>query len=298
MSMLSKAIYTQIRMLLENERQTYIMTALLTVVPFLSWIAVAIMAFITLRKGARPGFYTMLCGLAAFLFTTFLITSLKPAAIVTILLTFVPCYLAALVLRVTASWGWTVTSLLSFATITVLLLNISTPDFLVAQYHVLQGMLKELQHNDVQLTGFLGSPSQIMAYLLGIQSLVYLISILSTLILARALQSKLFYPEGFKQEILSFEAHPLMVFPLCLILFGAYQHTPVAISLLPSWVLYFVCAGLSLMIAQFKNKKPLLILVLLLIPMVLLPLVVLPTIAGIGIIDSFFHFRRRFANHL
>lgn len=294
MSAISQAFHKQVKLLLDNQQYSYILVALLVVVPFMTWLAVTIVALITLRKGASIGFKAMTYGLLSFMFVTFLTKWPALPAIAVIFLTFFPCYIAALLLRATAKWEWVAYFMVGLTTLIVLLLNLKTPGFLIDQYHALQNMMKELQGNHVQVTGFFSESSQVIAYLLGIQALTFMISIISTLMIARAVQSNLFYPGGFKREILSFQAHPIMIFPLLLMLYGAYEHMPIAISLLPAWCFYFVAAGLSMLLSSFSTRSPILIFVLLLISMFLLPFVMLPIILSIGILDSFFHFRQRF----
>jgi hypothetical protein len=126
-------------------------------------------------------------------------------------------------------------------------------------------------------------------YLLGIQVLSIVISALSSLMLARYVQSILFYPEGFRKELLSFKAARIFVIGLLLTSIGAYYHYALAISCLPMLLVYVMAAGILVLFKLLSKKKDWLTMLFLFVPLIIAPYVMLPIYVLFGSLDSWFN---------
>lgn len=299
MARLGGLLSKQGHFLLENDRYALLYIAVLVLIPFAAWLSATIVALITLRKGWVDGFRAALVGFTTLLFLSTLSMSLL-AAVVTAFIAFIPCFLTAVVLRATASWQTAAIFLVLQILVGILLIHWLAPDLITNQYQYIEKLVKELQQStaDSSLTNLLDkdkgfNPVVIANYMLGVQALSVAILALIPLILARSIQSELFYPDGFRQEMVAFRAHALGVVLLLFALIGAYQHNPLAISCLPVLVAYYVWAGISLSLYALAKDKGISWLLLLIVPLILLPLVALPVYVMFGALDSLFNFRLR-----
>ena len=128
-------------------------------------------------------------------------------------------------------------------------------------------------------------------YLLGVQAVGVMLSSILSLALARFVQSQVYYPGGFKQEIFNLRGDKVGLVLLLAMMFAANQGNVIAIDVLPALLFYFLLAGLSLGLNVLAMKKPLGSMVLLIAPPLLLPFVMLPAYVIIGSLDSLFNFR-------
>jgi len=83
---------------LKSRTNAIIATALSAAIPFLFWIAAAVVSVVTLRKGGKDGSQVMLWGSLPALFW-FAQGDLTPAFVI------IGAYIMALVLRQSVSWG-------------------------------------------------------------------------------------------------------------------------------------------------------------------------------------------------
>lgn len=295
MSLLNKIIKRQGELLLNRPSFAYAMVFLFAGLPFLTWLSVAIIAFLTLRLGPVSGAKALGVGVFSVLMVNLMLASLGPLQLTLIFFTFVPPFFAAWILRLTASWHTTAIFLILLVSLVVLYAHFFLPAFLLEEYNTLLNLLQAFQKNGVKLKSWVENKEQAINYILGIQNAFLLISSVGSLMVARAFQSRLFYPAGFKKEMLYFQASIFMLIPFCLLLLmGFFYHLPLALGLLPVWVLYFCAAGMSVLICLFAEHRALLVFSLLLIVVSFLPLIMLPLIVCIGALDTLFHFRQRF----
>ncbi|MCP0913261.1 hypothetical protein NKV53_02615 [Legionella sp. 27cVA30] len=292
---LSRLIRNQGKFLLENYWHALIAAIALALLPYTAWLSVAIIALITLRRGVRDGGFVLIVTVLAY-FISLTTLSYKNAAISS-LLTFLPCYLGACVLRLTASWRAVAGAFFLQVFLVMLLLQTCAPDFILAQYHYIYTAIKEMQTESV-LLDFINdndlSPLLLANYLLGVQAVGVLFSAVLSLFLARSVQSQLFYPGGFSREILGFRAEKIGLLLLAAFLWAASQENALAMNVLPALIVYFLAAGLSLGFALF-GRKPIGAL-LLIVPIFLVPLVIVPVFVLFGSLDSLFNFRLYISN--
>jgi hypothetical protein len=210
----------------------------------------------------------------------------------TMLLTYIPVFFAAWLLRVTGKWNASTIFLMLLASLAIFYFHFYPPEVLMIEYKMLLDLIQEYQKSGMQLKSWLNNKEQVIAYLLGLQTTLFLLTTFGSLMLARAFQSKLFYPVGFKLEMLALRANSLMLIPFGLILLGLYYNYPLSLSLIPVWALYFAACGLSTLIYIFAANRALVVFLLLLTTILFLPIFMLPLVISVGTLDSLFNFRR------
>lgn len=297
MARLGDFLGKQGRFLLENDHYALMYIAVLALMPFAAWLSAAVVALITLRKGWLDGFKGFVVAVVVLMAASLMSVPFS-SAVITAVMALLPCYLTAAVLHSTASWRLAGSVIVLLALLVIVLIHWLSPDFITNQFQYIQAILKEIgrESSDTSVNSLLNNQDtlnqiDIANYLVGVQSVSVVMTAIASLLLARSIQSRLFYPGGFRQEMLSFRASALGVILLVIATIGAYQHNPLAISCLPILVTYYVCAGLSLSFCILAKGKGIGTLVLLLIPLVLLPFVMLPIYAVFGALDSLFNFR-------
>ena len=295
MTWLSGFIAKQARFILNSSRYAMLQTTLLALFSYTSWLAIIIVGFVTMRKGWRFGIWLLVPAVIANAAPYFDSDSTIVLAMMNAILGFVPCFVAACVLRATESWRWVAVALFLMVTLVIGVLQIGMPDFIMAQFLFLQSLLRDAQV-DSTLLSYLNDKTGLnkmtfASYLLGLQALGVVISTGLSLICARSLQSKLFNPGAFRKEILNFRCDKTDLILLMVLLIAVSQHSMLAVSLLPLLVFYFFLAGLSLSFDVFSKKKPILSVILCLTTLVTLPFVMVPVYVLFGSLDSLINLR-------
>ncbi len=294
MTRLSGFILNQGKLVLENNRQALMHAVILALLPYTTWLSVAIVALVTLRKGGRDSRLLLVSAMMAY-FALSLVSMSATLATVNTFVVFVPCYLAAQVLRVSASWRAVAGVFFLQLVTAVVLIQMLLPDFVLAQYSYIQTALSNMQ-TDSALLGFANDTSglnrvMLANYLLGVQAVGVVLSAIFSLMLARSVQSHLYYPGGFRHELLSLRGDIAGLLLLIIMLFAANQGNVLAMSILPAVLLYFLLAGLSLGLKILAMKNMLGSTLLLVTPLLLLPFIMLPVYVIFGSLDSLFNFR-------
>jgi len=282
--------------ILQKEHYALLLTALLVFIPLSAWLSVAVMSFVTLRKGSYDGLKTLVAGLLAAIITAWFFAATAYAA-APLLLSFIVAYGAALMLRATASWNVLALMLVLIATLILALIHWYAPTYALVQFDILLSTLRKLDQ-DSQVLQFLGDQSGVNRevwanYTIGIRAFSLICSVLTSLMLARYLQSLLFYPGGLRKEMLTFRAMLPGVLLLLVVIAGAWKDNALAISCLPVAVAYATAAGMSLLYYVLSQKNGLLVLLLLFVPLIIVPYIMLPVYMLLGSLDSLFNFRLR-----
>ena len=294
MTRLRGFVSRQGQFLLENSQHAILASIALAVVPYAVWLSIAIIALVTLRKGWRAGLMVFVpSALVAFAWSQAHTTSV--VALLNTLINYLPCYLAACALRYSESWRVVSAVFFLQVALSLFLLQWFAPEFITAQYLYIQAAVGELQAQGV-LLDFLhehaGVGETVLAnYLLGLQMVGVVLSAALSLMVARSVQSQLFYPGGFKREILAFRSDKVSLLFLLAVLFAAKQQYLLAVAVMPALLFYFLLAGLSLSVHVLTKKKPLSSFVFLTATLLLLPFVMLPLYVVFGSLDSVFNFR-------
>jgi len=175
-----------------------------------------------------------------------------------------------------------------------LILQVFAPHLISAQLVYLQTVVQNLDTGSTLLDTWRewGIPPVVVAnYLLGFQELCLLLAIISPLLLARSLQARLYYPGGFRQEMLNFRGDKYSLVVMVLLSIAASLNHVLAMNGLPIILFYFTLAGLSLSAHVLEKMKPLRKAVILWAPLLLVPLVAFPFYIALGAFDSLFNFR-------
>lgn len=286
-------IRQQVMKLLENNRYAMLVTVFLSLLPYSTWLSLALIAIVTLRKGWRDGALLMMPVMTAFLASSLYSMPTIPAVINT-LLTFIPCYVASCLLGITASWRVVAGFFFLLVALSSILLQAFLPEFIMTQYQFVSAAIKEI-HPDT-LSSFINDTSGLKQlvlanYLFGLQLLGVVFAALLPIAIARSVQSSLFYPEGFKLEMRTLRGNKLALSMLVIMLIAANQNKVIAMNILPLLVFYFLLAGLSLCSHVLAKKKMRSAPFLLGLPIFFLPFVMIPVYVILGSLDSLINLR-------
>lgn len=282
-----------LRQILVQERYALITVILLMLIPYSAWASMTVLSLVTLRRGWRQGIVLLIPA-----FTTHTLVSLSTVvwsvACIDALIRILPCFIAACILRATNSWKSVAVLLFGFAIIGAMALQIWMPQLIDAQFVYLQTVIRNMNSGQSLLDVWEARniPSFVIAnFLFGFQEMCLLTAIISPLLFARSLQAQLFYPGGFRQEMLNFRGDKYGVLVLLILIVASAQNHVLAMNALPLLLLIYSLTGLSLCSHVFSKMKPFKMAILLLLPFILLPVVALPFYILIGVIDSCFNFR-------
>lgn len=294
MALFSSFLSYQGQCLLQNRRNALFFAFILAVLPYTAWLALSVIALVTLRKGCTEGSMLLAVSFITY-FLTMLISTSPLIALMNALLVFVPGYIAACTLYWTSRWRAVAGVLFLLFVFVVFVLQMFYPDMIMAQYLYLQMVLQHLSGDHSVFEIFnqaTGLKQRMFAnYLLGLQFIGILCSAGISLLLARYVQSMLFYPGGFLKEVLCFRGQRWELLLLLFLFIAANQHYAIAVSLLPVLVFYFVLTGLCLSFNVFGKQRSGFSTVLIVLSLVFLPFIMLPVYAIFGSLDSLFNLR-------
>lgn len=286
-------IHRQLRQILTQDRYALIAVIVLMLIPYSTWASMTILSLVTLRRGWRQGIVLLIPA-----FTTHTLVSLTTVvwslACIDALIRVVPCFIAACILRATNSWKAVAVFVFGLSMLCALALQMIAPHFIDAQLVYLKTVIQNMNAGQTLLDTWEARniPSFVIAnFLFGFQEVCLLMAVVSPLLIARSLQAQLFYPGGFRQEMLNFRGDKYGAIVLLMLIVASMQNHVLAMNGLPLILFYFSLAGLSLCAHVFSKMKPLKMVVILLLPFVLLPVVALPFYLFLGAIDSCFNFR-------
>ncbi|KTC69408.1 membrane protein [Legionella birminghamensis] len=295
---MNKLLHKQGKLLLENKSLAYFLTAALPFLPFASWLSLVIVALITLRQGARNGAGLLLTSIIASLLAGNSSDSASYITI-TILLTHFMCFAAALVLRASASWQWVAATALVISLLVVALTYGLVPNYIINEYNYILLIFSKLNPNNLleNLTKENQANVPLFAsYCFGVKEACIVIFALIPLMFARYIQSLLFYPGGFRHELMAFRASRLVVGLFIITVAGVYQNNLLAISCLPVLSVYLMMAGLCLSFSLTPKRGGAFCIALLLLPLIIRPDLMLRVYILFGSLDSMFNFRLRLAS--
>jgi len=285
-------IIKQGKLLLENKQHAILCAIALSIIPFASWLSVALVVLITLRKGPGSGLEVLLPALVIHSVPLMILVPVE-SAIINTLIAYIPCFIAALSLRYSKNWQIVFGVFLFQAFMGFLLIQLMVPDFIATQFNQFKSLLGQFQeYKQLVASGTEGISSFILAQLFfGVQMLSVVVSATISLMFARSIQAKLFKPGGFKKEILEFRGGRISFLVLTGILLGSYYEIPCAINLLPLILFCFLMSGFNLAYFVLARKKQTRLIILLFLIIFLKPLIILFAFIVFGSLDSLFNFR-------
>ena len=286
----------QASLVLQQPVYAWCMTGVLALFPFTSWLSLAIMALVTLRRDWFDGVRCLIVGLTVSICLAEVVGQV-PEVLDTVVPTYLLCYGSALLLRRTTSWQLVAIGCLSIAVLVIFAVHWFAASFLMEQYQTLLKIINDIDQDHLMGQVFsnqsVATQLKFAYYLFGIKVVSVILSVMVPLMLARSIQSALYYPGAFKQEMINFRANSMGCILLLLMTLGAYQNNLLSIGCLPVFFVYLMMAGVSLILNLLAKKRNLVIYATLFLPMVILPHIVLPVYVLFGSIDSVFNLRSR-----
>jgi hypothetical protein len=285
-------MHSSIELILSKRQYIILCALLLAAVPFTTQLAVAFVAFITLRKGPSEGAVALIAAITVQFGMLHTSMASITFCLVNALALYVPCYVAAYVLRSTMSWQSVAGVLFVLVSFGVILVQMIAPELVLEQYLYLETIIKETQ-SDVLIAKIFNDLSGtnktiIASYAFGMQVLSMLVSSITSLMVARALQSRLYNAGGFKKEVLGFRVNTVGILILIVLIFAVYLQNLIAITLMPMFFLYFLLAGLSVS-ASTLNKKNAKFTLIPLVPLIVAPVATVPFYCILGLFYSLFN---------
>lgn len=282
--------------LLQKPQLIWIYVVVLALFPLTDWLSLALIALVTMRLGWYEGVRCFLAGATASMcLTEYSGESIE--AFVTILPTYVFTYAGACLLRKYGNWHYVIAGILSAIFLILLGVHWFIPDFFVSQYQAFLSVLEQIDPDKLYIPQLLGNnPAnqiKLAYYMFSVKLLGIFLSVMISLLLARSIQSQLFYPGGFKIELLSFRANKTGLLFLAVIGAGIYQHNVLAYCSLFICFTYFLIGGLSLAASILAHKQKIVIYTAIFLPLIIVPYITLPLYAVFGSIDSIFNLRKR-----
>lgn len=279
-------ITRQSEVLLENKQQAVIYAVIFSILPFASWLSVALVSLVSLRKGAKAGFDVLLPALVIHSVPLMMLIPI-PSAIINTLITYLPCYFAALTLRSSEKWQVAFGVFFLQAFLGSLFIQLLFPDFIGKQFEHFKIILT--QYQEIVNPNVMNSLIWPQLFF-GIQILSIFVSAIISLMFARSIQAKLFFPGGFGNELKAFRSGKLsfLVFIGIFILF--YFEIPLAINMLPLVLCYFLISGFGLVYYIFSRKNQVKMFIGLMLLIFLRPTFICIFII-IGLLDSLINLR-------
>lgn len=286
-------ILQQMRRVLENERYALIAVILLTLIPYTSWLGMTVLSLVTLRKGVKQASLLVIPAMTAHAIVA-LTSTVWTVACIDALIQVLPCFFASYVLRVTNSWKAVASFFFCLLMIAALFVHLFVPKLIDAQWMYLEATLRNLDSGAALLQVWQEQhvPSAVLAnYLFGVQGVCLIFALMTPIWFARSLQAQLFYPGGFRQEMLNFRGDKYGLLVFIVLSLAAYSDHTLAMNGLPMLVMYFALVGISLGAFMFAKMKPLKAMLLLILPAILMPMVMLPVYVLMGCLDSLINCR-------
>lgn len=293
MTALTSWVEKSTKLLLDNYWYALFAASFFALLPFFSWLSVIIVALVTLRQHSKKSMLMLVAVIAVQSVSLRWFYS-PTAALMNAALTFIPCYIAAFTLRISVSWQMVYVSLLLQVAICLAAMHAFVPEIIITQFRHVINLLHTMQpSSDVFI--FLQNNEYrehlLANWLIGVQSAGMVISTLSSLIIARALQSRLYYPGGFRQEMLNFRADKWVILLSVGIALAAQQDNFLAINMVPMLVMYLFFGGFCLGMNIFFSGKIMRLVLLIGLLLVLKPLLALGLMVTLGMLDGLTNIR-------
>jgi len=169
------------------------------IVPFVHWVAIAVVALVVLRKGPLEGALLMLW--TCLPLAAWLMIGPDPS----LLLVLVGTFGLALVLRTTLSWEWVLAGAVAFAVVSALVIEYFAGGWLGETMALYAKFMKSTGTRQPDLTD-----EQLRHLLVGLLGMGQAYAMIVSLVLARWWQSQLYNPGGFRREFHSLRLPPAM----------------------------------------------------------------------------------------
>jgi hypothetical protein len=255
--------------------------------PFLQWLATAVVSLVVLRRGLAEGSFVLLWAVLPMLLLYFLAGDVTPV----VMLFGTACM--AYVLRATASWELTLLTSVAAGVLSVLLVELTASETLTELVRLYREFLLDLQSQAAsqdQVVEVLTAEAT-RALLVGVLSMGYAICMVGFLMLSRWWQSMLYNPGGFQQEFHQVRLSPIVAGSLVVAVLLSFSIEPLN-RLVQVMTVPLIIGGLALLHWTIKVKQlSVSWLVSFYILMVLLQLY--PVLVFVALLDSWFDLRKK-----
>lgn len=280
---------------MRGRRQAILVALLFTVLPLLGWVADAIVALVTLRKGTKEGaivlIWVILPGtiLGLMGYSQVWLYGVLGGTVVT--------YGFAVLLRHFNSWSMVLLIGAILGVIAVVVVHILVPDIAQSWSKDIAVYIQSLRDQGnfpVKAQDMQKGGEFLVKIATGLQAAVLLLSDLFSLLIARWAQALLYNPDGLRTELYNIRLGFVAVAMLAVIILGSLGGIDAATDSLPVVLLIFMLAGLSLVHAFFAAIDQKLWLVIFYALLVVLFPYMIGMLVMLALLDTWWNFRCRF----
>jgi hypothetical protein len=236
--------------LLKGPTEAIAWAILCSVVPFLSGLTHVIIALVTLRKGPQEGLFVLLWSALPSVVFTYTLSS--QSGWYNLLGFYLLGYILATILYYSAQWSTLFNVLCLFGMLSVAGVHWLIPDIHRVWLNQFQQVLNTLQYRLNAIDSILCLLANIAT---GTQMVFLLLGNLWHLSIARGLQSMLFNPGAFRQELISIQLDPKVSMAMIISTLFAVQGFAVGLDMLPVIGLMGGLTGLSITAFIAYNAK-------------------------------------------
>jgi hypothetical protein len=175
------------------------------VIPPAAWISAAVIVLVTLVNGPQRGLITTALSLAGAAIFAYLIFGSLQVVVIFILLTWLPAWLVATILRQTISLAYSLQILTAICLLAIVMIYAWYPDFGEYWREPLDHMIKQLaeQSEEFSLAELKQSEDWLIGFLPGLFASSIMFGTMLSLFLGRWWQAVLYNPGGFAEEFQS-----------------------------------------------------------------------------------------------
>lgn len=230
---------------LRGRNQAVLLALLFTFLPFLQWLADAIIALVVLRKGAKEGAIVLMWVLLPSIVMALL--RYPELWFYNILGSSIVVYGLALILRSTGSWSLMISACVLLGVFAVIAIHLVMPDVVEAWGKHLNTYLLSLNGHglDVKNPETQQAITLFSKLVIGMQVAMLMLGNLLKVLLARWWQALLYNPGALAPELRSIRLGLVAAGVMVVILLVSLSGNTLAIDCLPVVVVMFAIAGLS-----------------------------------------------------
>ncbi len=241
--------------IMKNRTNALLVMILCSTLIMFNWLAVTIISLVTLQKGEIEG--GNLLGCMAFIGILSYFVNASYFILDSVIFMAIPVWVFSIVLKKTSSWSVVLEALVFVGILGVIIMYSFFSDWVYGAIEAFQAFVLEVSMK-VGSTNpsafFLKISSILNSFFIGIMILIMLLQILSTLMLGRVCQARLYNKGGFKKEFNSLTIGWMANAFLLVALIGTLLDLSLTKAFLPIVFLPFIIVGVSV-IHYFADKR-------------------------------------------
>jgi hypothetical protein len=250
------------RFILKGQSQAALVTASLAILGLLVtpavWISSAAVALVTLVYGPQRGLIVIGLSLLGAALFAYLIFAVPQVAVIFVLLTWLPVWMIAVILRQTVSMAYSLQILTVISLLVVVVIYALFPDFGEYWREPLDHMVTQLaqQSEDFSLAELQRTENLIIDFLPGLFASSIMFGTMLSLFLARWWQAVIYNPGGFAKEFQSLNLGKISAFiALAITLLAIMVNNVFAFALVTVVFVLYLIQGVSLLHAGIKIRQ-------------------------------------------